>query len=103
MRVGSTERGSLSALTKDLLFDRLKTAHAPVVDAQHMGGIMAAKSFAAVWSVRRAREHVHELALCEREVLLRAERNCCAASLQEAQRRVHGGPLHEFGAANIAH
>ena len=53
--VGSTERGSLSALTKNTPCDGLKTAHAPVVAAQHMGEIMAAESFAAVWSVRRAR------------------------------------------------
>ena len=39
----------------------------PVVDAHQMGGIMAAKSVAAVCLVTWAGEHVHELTLCERE------------------------------------
>ena len=79
MRVGSTERGSLSALAKDTPCDGLKTARAPVVATQHKGGMMAAKSFAAVWSVRLAGEHVHEPRPCDGEVFTNSGNGllCC--------------------------
>ena len=72
VRVGSIERDSLSAEPKDTPCGGLETARAPVVAAQRMGRIMAAKSLAAVWSVRRAREHAHQPALCDGEVFTKS-------------------------------
>ena len=56
---------------------------------------MAAKSFAAVWSVRRAREHVHEPALCEGE-------SCSAQLNTSVQPRLRYAQSHALAVRMLA-
>ena len=90
VRVSSIERESLSAEPTDTPCGGLETARAPVVPAQRMGGMMAAKSFAAAWSVRRTRELAHQPALCDGEVFTKSGKGLLCFEPAKAQHRVHG-------------
>ena len=49
----------------------------PFFTAQQMGGIMATIIFAAIESVQRAGEHVHEPGLCDDEVFTKSGEGHC--------------------------